>query len=256
MLIALGVITTALAVNFWVWKNTPDLPQIEGVFIPAPRPLANFILQDQYNQAFSNQQLQGHWNLLAYGFTNCPDFCPTLLTELAKVTDKLQQQQQFDDLQVIFYSIDPERDGSEQLAQYMAHFNSDFIGLRRQTKEATLLPTTPAINTATNQPTNVAAASRPDPTDWTAFEKSLGIVYSRSPEAGSAGPEEQDPFYSVAHGTMMYLINPNGELQAILRPQSSADGVASFAAEQVYQDYIAVRRYADTASSNRRTLSH
>ena len=63
--------------------NRPDSPPlIQGVLLPDARELRSFSLYDHHNQTFSNADLQGRWHLVSYGFTTCPDICPTTLSEL------------------------------------------------------------------------------------------------------------------------------------------------------------------------------
>jgi len=193
--------------DLWRWSGDPRPPAIQGVLLPSPATLESFVLRDHEQRAFTHRQLEGRWHILAYGFTQCPEFCPTLLKQLAEVMSLLEAEEERKSLQVLFYSVDPERDASDQLKRYVNYFHPDFIGLRRD-----------------------------DSSSFLSFEKSLGIVYqvdAQNPQLG----------YSVNHGTMLYLINPQGKLQAIFKPSKNASGELVFVAETLFADYISVRNY-------------
>ena len=104
----------------------PAVPSLEsGTSLPQPRALAGFDLEDTHGAAVSPAQLRGHPTLVFFGFTHCPDVCPTTLALLASV----QKQAAVPNLKVAFISVDPERDTPEQLGRYISSFGGDFIGL-------------------------------------------------------------------------------------------------------------------------------
>ncbi|MFO6384146.1 cytochrome c oxidase copper chaperone SenC, partial [Pseudomonas aeruginosa] len=72
--------------------------------------------------------LKGRWHLLFFGYTFCPDVCPTTLAQLRELQGKLPQEVR-DDLQVVFVSVDPNRDTPQQIKQYLGYFNAGFQGL-------------------------------------------------------------------------------------------------------------------------------
>src|SRR5579862_7370040 len=97
-----------------------------GTWLPAARSLADFHLQDMTGQAFGPDNLRGHPTLLFFGFTNCPDVRPTTLATLAQV----QRQAPLPGAEVVFVSIDPERDSDALLQAYLGAFDHRFIGVR------------------------------------------------------------------------------------------------------------------------------
>jgi len=105
-----------------------------GTWLPAPRPVADFHLQDLSGRDFDLQRLREHPTLLFFGFTHCPDVCPTTLATLAQV----QRAAPLPGAQVVFVSIDPERDSLANLSAYVGAFSKDFIGVRGD--EAALQP--------------------------------------------------------------------------------------------------------------------
>jgi len=77
-----NLIIVVVAVVAWQLRP-PAPPLIQGVLLPEARPLEEFELLDHQGQAFTNADLRGRWHLVSYGFTTCPDVCPTTLSQLA-----------------------------------------------------------------------------------------------------------------------------------------------------------------------------
>jgi len=105
----------------------------QGTYLlPSPRDIAPFDLIDEHGNAFTKSALLGHWSLLFFGFTSCPDVCPVTLSALAQVEQKLEQQGQQklrDQLAVYFVSVDPERDDAAKIEQYVGAFSPRFTGI-------------------------------------------------------------------------------------------------------------------------------
>jgi protein SCO1 len=189
-------------------------PQIQGVLLPQARELPNFRLLDHHNQVFTNADLHGRWHLVSYGYTTCPDLCPTTLSQLASVLRRLEKQGH-SDLRILFYSVDHRRDTVVQMASYVPFFHSDFIGL-----------------------THLDDSDNPH----LPFEQGLGIVAQLAP-ATMSNSAPTDNEYEVVHGITLFLINPQGQLQAIFEPDKSLPGALSFDADTVEHDYLAIRHY-------------
>lgn len=147
---------------------------------PAPQPLAPFSLTDQQGNMFTNANLQGKWSLFFIGYTSCPDVCPTTMGKLSSAYPKLAKEAE---LQVIFLSVDPQRDSRETLENYIQFFNPDFIAATGEHKQ--LFPLT----------------------------RSLGFVYAM---VGSGDD------YQVDHSASFALISPKGEKIAIIKPRSDS----------------------------------
>jgi len=96
---------------------------------PEPLPLESFSLTNQNGQPFTLDQLKGKWSFIFFGYTSCPDICPTTLNQMASIADILANEKHDDDMQFIFVSVDPDRDSVELLKDYMDYFNPTFIGL-------------------------------------------------------------------------------------------------------------------------------
>lgn len=97
------------------------------------RAAPDFVLADARDQPFRLSDQHGKVVLLFFGYTSCPDVCPTALSDLAAVARKLGAEASL--IQVAFISIDPERDTPERLQRYVTAFNPSFIGLRGSPQE-------------------------------------------------------------------------------------------------------------------------
>ena len=101
-----------------------QMPLINGYLLKKPVSLPLFKLQDHKGQLFDHASLLGNWHLIAYGYLTCPDICPTTLLTLTHVAQQLKAEKVTSEVKFIFYTVDPVRDHSEQLLQYLAYFNS------------------------------------------------------------------------------------------------------------------------------------
>jgi protein SCO1 len=168
------------AASLW-WRHAPArIDLATGAMITPSRELADFSLIDSHGQAFGPANLRGRWSLMFFGYTNCPDFCPTTLTTLAAVQKRLRAAKAPVLPQVIFVSVDAKRDTPAQLAKYVPYFDPGFIGL-----------------TAADQPRIEAIA------------KNLGVAVVIQP-AGADGN------YTVDHSGAIFVLDPDGRIAAIL----------------------------------------
>ncbi|TBU98681.1 SCO family protein [Stutzerimonas kirkiae] len=98
------------------------------VLLPQPRLLPELELTNQDGEPVRVDQLNGRWSLLFFGYTFCPDICPTTLVDLRQLKEMLPPEMA-ERLQPILVSVDPRRDTPEQLKQYLSYFKSGFQGL-------------------------------------------------------------------------------------------------------------------------------
>jgi protein SCO1 len=156
-----------------------------GTLLTPGRALPDFSLIDQKGRTFAAADLRGHWSLMFFGYTNCPDFCPTTLTTLAAMEKNLRSAKAAVIPQVIFVSVDPKRDTPAQLAKYVPYFDPSFLGL-----------------TAADQPSIDAVA------------KELGVAVIIRPSS--------DGNYTVDHSGAIFVLSPDGRIAAILTGPFSA----------------------------------
>ena len=167
---------------------TPD--GLPGDAIIPPLALQPFTLPASTGETVSLNDLTatGRWTMLFFGYTHCPDFCPTTLAEFTQVKRLLGGGA--DQTQFVFVSVDGERDTPNVLATYLANFDPAFLGL--QGDDATL------------------AEIGPD----------FGLVYQRQTDTGSAAS------YLVDHTTRSYLIDPQGRLRRSFSYSTQPDAIA------------------------------
>ncbi|MBT5005340.1 MAG: SCO family protein [Halieaceae bacterium] len=208
--IAYSVLFIAVIVS-WMNRAVPP-PQIQGVLLIESRELADFELINHLGDEFSNKDLLGEWHLVSYGFTACPDVCPTTLTQLTRMKQEMDSGSK---PKILFYSVDHRRDTAAQLANYLPFFDADIIGL-----------------THLDDPDNTHLA----------FENSLGIASSLDLMFKPDGSLDQQG-YRVNHGIALLVLNPQGRLQAILKPRETSPGIYGFDPKELSRDYLAIRAF-------------
>jgi len=215
-LLAAVLISSAFMANSILRTQFQQAPDVNGAVLAAPLALPSFELRNHRGELVNKADFFGRWQLISYGYTQCPDICPTMLSSLAGFQKLLDKEKQFKDLQVQFYSIDPEHDSIEKLANYVPWFDGRFIGLRAD-----------------------------DPAQAAIFERSMGLQSYRMDEAELAsvnvaaklsGPE-------IAHGFRLYLLDEQARLRASLAPISTRDGSKYYEAEALLKDYLALRQW-------------
>ena len=125
-LLAAAALCAGLA-GFWIARQLDrGAPQLaSGTWLPQAKPVIDFQLTDTAGSAFTRRDLGGAPTLVFFGFTHCPDVCPTTLLKLAQV----RRRAAIAGLRVLFISVDPQRDTPPVLAQYVHAFDPQFRGL-------------------------------------------------------------------------------------------------------------------------------
>ncbi|MBN8488292.1 MAG: SCO family protein [Burkholderiales bacterium] len=131
--------------------------------------------------------LRGHWSVVFFGYTQCPDVCPGSLSMLAAALKQLPAEAR---PSVLFISVDPARDTPELLSQYVPAFD-------------------PAFEGAAGTDATIAELTR-----------SLGVVYERHAPTASGQ-------YTVDHTASLFLVDPQARLKAVFTPPHDADAVAA-----------------------------
>jgi protein SCO1 len=116
-----------LAIILGLWQVAERNYSYQGSLIDPPATAADFELVDQNGQPFRLSDQQGKVVLMFFGFTNCADECPTTLSEYRRVKEQLGQLA--DSVRFVFVTVDPERDTTERIKEYLAGFDPAFIGL-------------------------------------------------------------------------------------------------------------------------------
>ncbi len=98
------------------------------ILLPQSRQVPSLSLTDQDGKALAVDELKDRWSLLFFGYTFCPDICPTTLAQMREVKGLLPAEAR-ERLRVVLVSVDPNRDTPQQLKQYLGYFDPSFIGL-------------------------------------------------------------------------------------------------------------------------------
>lgn len=153
--------------------------QMNGLIVfDQPRRFADIDLVDHQGKVFDRSRLQGKWSLLFFGYTHCPDICPTTLADLNRWYQTLEPKWQ-QQIQVVLVTVDPARDTSEVLAKYVPYFNPEFIGVTGE-----FLP----IKRFANQ---------------------LNVAFNKVVQGDD---------YTMDHSGHVALINPKGDYQGFFKP--------------------------------------
>lgn len=111
------------------WMTRGEL-KAKGAFIfDRPRELSEFELLDTKGEIFTQKNFLDQWTLLFFGFTQCPDICPTTMVQLKQFYESIDDESVRADTQIILVSVDPARDTVEKMALYVNYFSADFNGL-------------------------------------------------------------------------------------------------------------------------------
>lgn len=168
----------ALAALLVSVRQNDSATLINATLLPEPRAIGPFSLLDEQGAVFDNAALRGRWTLMFFGFTNCPDVCPLTLQQLTAARSALREQGRTPLPDILLVSVDPERDTQATLAAYVAHFGDGVRGARGDL---------PALQQLTGD---------------------IGIFFQREP-----GDADR---YQVSHSAAVLLVNPAGELRAVL----------------------------------------
>lgn len=153
--------------------------QANGLYLlQTPRNFGELSLIDHHGEPFTRTRFEGKWSLVFFGFTYCPDICPTTMAFLNRFMGALEGTEA-EDTQVVMVTVDPARDTVEQLAGYVPFFNPEFIGVTGEFLDIHRFAT--ALNTP--------------------FRKLPG----------------QDDDYLVDHSANVVLINPRGDYHGFFK---------------------------------------
>lgn len=191
--------------NYGKWQYKVQPVNISGTLITKPMNITPFSLLDGYNNKFDDSRLLNKWSILFFGYTRCPDICPHTLTTLSNMYKQLEKTSDLPKKKlpnVIFISIDEEHDQNGFPDKYSKYFNKHFTGLSGSKAQTDLLT------------------------------KSLGVVALKIEKSANSANPEQEKNYVYDHSGTLFIINPKGQLQAILSPPHKTD--------QLIKDYRAI----------------
>jgi protein SCO1 len=145
-----------------------------------------FRLVDQNGKTVTEADLKGKWSLVYFGYTHCPDACPTALNDIAIALDQLGPKREA--VRSVFITVDPERDTPEVLKDYVTSFDAQILAL-------------------SGSPEEIARAA-----------KAYRVYYAKHPEPGGD--------YSMDHSSVIYVMDPEGRFTASFTHQSTPEEIA------------------------------
>lgn len=192
------IVAVAMGLGLWAAEHfygggRADGPATSAVrLFPRPRALPDFSLRQSDGTQLVPGELKGHWTLVFLGFTHCPDVCPTTLAELSRAQKQWEALPDSTRPQVLFVSVDPERDDADRVGEY-AH------GFHRDTLAATA--DVPALE---------------------AFARSLSMVFAKVPAPDGAPPDQ----YSVDHSATIAVLDPQARMAGVISPPLDPAAIA------------------------------
>ena len=163
---------------------------IQGTILSTARKIVIPDLTKDNGEKFTLDDLTGQWHLLFFGYTHCPDICPTTMTVLAQAKKTATTKKQMFP-QIVFVTVDPERDTVAMLGEYIRYFDKDFIGV---TGDKDLIK---------------------------AFTLQMSVVYMKMPVAENSDAGD----YLVDHSSAILLLNPDGKLVASFKTPHDANNI-------------------------------
>jgi len=181
-IVALSIILGTI----WVAQPFQQPQKNDAKIISSSKPQGGDFALQGINGVTKLSDFKGKLVLLYFGYTYCPDICPTNLGNISVAYQQLTQKQK-DHLQIIFVSVDPDRDTPKRLQQYVNYFDANMIGL-------------------TSDAATIAKVA-----------KEYGVVYAKVDDPNNGTN------YAVDHSAFTYVVDPNGKLQKQLPHATSPD---------------------------------
>lgn len=184
-----GLLAGWLTIQFLTgnWRLGPY--EYRGIILPTAERVSDFSLTTHFGEEIRLSDLQGQIVVLYFGYTYCPDVCPTTLATLSDALDDLKAAEQ-DQVQVIMITVDPERDSPEVLVDYLAHFDPSFLGLTGTTND-------------------IAQAA-----------EAFGIFYQKGAGSAASG-------YLVDHTATVSVLGKDGRLKLLFPFGTPAEDIAA-----------------------------
>ena len=178
---------------FTYFQSLPSLLEkkpslITGKILVRPMEIDNFELIDQNNEAFNKKSLEGGWTVLFFGYTNCPDVCPTTIYKLAEIKNGIKEDLPSANFNTVLVTLDPDRDSAERLDEYMGYFDETMLGV-----------------TGTYE--NIQS-----------FTSSLSVFYQRI---------NKEEGYDFNHTASIFVFDKDGSLFATMSPANTVEEIES-----------------------------
>ena len=181
------LILTGITGLFTYFQSLPSLLEkkptlVSGKILVRPMEIDRFELIDQKNEVFNNKSLEGGWTVLFFGYTNCPDVCPTTIYKLAEIKNELKEDLSSTSFNTVLVTLDPDRDSTDRLEEYIGYFDESMLGV-----------------TGTYE--NIQS-----------FTSSLSVFYQRI---------NKEEGYDFNHTASIFVFNKDGSLFATMSPANT-----------------------------------
>ena len=181
------LILTGITGLFTYFQSLPSLLEkkptlVSGKILARPMEIDRFELIDQKNEVFNNKSLEGGWTVLFFGYTNCPDVCPTTIYKLAEIKNELEEDLSSTSFNTVLVTLDPDRDSTDRLKEYIGYFDESMLGV-----------------TGTYE--NIQS-----------FTSSLSVFYQRI---------NKEEGYDFNHTASIFVFNKDGSLFATMSPANT-----------------------------------
>ena len=192
----LGLVSLAAAIIGWQASRQTALrapAEIEDFVYWQAKDLAAFSLAGAGGRSIAIADLKGRWSFVFFGYTHCPDICPTTMSVLAQAFRLLETDPDIAaELQGLFVSVDPARDSPESLKDYVAFFDPRIVGVTGGAEQLG------------------------------AFARQFGALYTiHAPQSGKAADD-----YLVTHNSTIFLVDPRARLHGRLPPPHDPHQIA------------------------------
>lgn len=190
-IILAALCVVAVGIGAWISTSQKDDEKLEitGFSFPEPEALSDIKLVSHEDKPITVESFQGQWTFIYVGYTFCPDACPMTMNVLNQLSGALENQKVKEPVNMMLVSVDPERDTTEKLNNYVKHFN-------------------PSFSAATGTPVDIQS-----------FAKQVHSIYV-------IPDDRSDPNYLVDHSSSVILIDPNAAVHAIFTPPQMAADLA------------------------------
>jgi protein SCO1/2 len=188
VLMVLGVLAARYVLS--PHQQASPLPSgLKATYLQDGKPITGFSLVDYNKQRFDASRFKGKWTFLFFGYTNCPDVCPTTMLVMKSVWAKLPAEAMSAPApQLVFVSVDPDRDTPERLKKYVTFYRPDFLGVTGNADQIDILT------------------------------KQVGVLYGFDDDPDGKG-------YTVKHSAQIILVDPTGKERAVFSPPHKVDDI-------------------------------
>ncbi|MDH3645197.1 MAG: SCO family protein [Gammaproteobacteria bacterium] len=182
-----GLAAFAVGIAAGMLRKQPDSVSTATVF-NTPRALPDVTLSDEHSTRLARARFLDGWDILFFGFTHCPDICPTTLYELGQLSELLDDLSAARQPRIWLVTVDPERDTPQVLEDYLSHFGPHFSGITGSADEIAL------------------------------FAAGLGVAYQRI---------TKDADYTISHTAALFLVDPAANQVALFSAPHDMASIAA-----------------------------